>query len=237
MAVTIKAEIQSLSPTAMVEVFELNLSNTPAKGVYYFHAGTNELTQPIIWQGKQYDPWPIEASGFDIVTQGTLPRPKVRIANVGGLVSAEVQANNDLVGAKLIRRRTFARFLDAGNFAAGNPTANPNEYLPDEMWFIEQKKSETRLVVEFELSSVFDLMGVQLPARQVVKNGCQWAYRGPECGYTGPYFDKDNKPTTSKAEDVCAKNFPACKIRQEYFSERILPFGGFPGARRYGNYS
>lgn len=233
----IHAEIQSLAPSALIEVFELNLKNTPSKNVYYFHAGTNKLEQPIVWQGVTYDPWPVEASGFDIVTQGTLPRPTIKIANVGGLVSAEVQANNDLVGATVIRRRTFARFLDAVNFPEGNKYANVNEKLPDESWFIEQKKTESRLQVEFELSSVFDLMGVQLPFRQVVKNGCQWQYRSTECGYTGPYMDKNNKLVTSKLEDQCAKNFPACKARQEYFSEQILPFGGFPGARRYGSYS
>lgn len=234
---TIKAEIQSLSPSALIEVFELNMSNTPAKGVHYFHAGTNELSQPIVWQGKVYESWPIEASGFDIVTQGTLPRPKIRIANVGGLVTAEVRANNDLVGCKIIRRRTFAKYLDAVNFPGGNPSANQGEYLPDEMWFVEQKKNETRLVVEFELSSVFDLMGVQLPARQVIKNSCQWQYRSAECGYTGPYFDKDDKPTSTRLEDSCGKRLSSCKARQAHFSEQILPFGGFPGARRYGSYS
>ncbi len=85
---------------------------------------------------------------------------------------------------------TLARFLDAVNFKDGNPTADPNQHFPDEMWFIEQKTLETHQVVEFELSSVFDLMGVQLPYRQIIKNTCPWKYRGPECGYTGPYFDK-----------------------------------------------
>lgn len=95
---------------------------------------------------------------------------------------------------------TLARFLDAANFKDGNPTADPNQHFPDEMWFVEQKTLETHEVVEFELSSVFDLMGVQLPYRQIIKNTCPWKYRGPECGYTGPYFDK----TTSK---------PPCQAR------------------------
>ncbi|MGC6595315.1 phage minor tail protein L, partial [Escherichia coli] len=77
-----------------------------------------------------------------------------------------VQANDDLVGCRIIRKMTLARFLDEANFKDGNPTADPNQHFPDEMWFIEQKTLETHEVVEFELSSVFDLMGVQLPYRQ-----------------------------------------------------------------------
>lgn len=115
--------------------------------------------QPVVWQGVTYEPWPIKASGFDKTGQGTLPRPKIQVSNFAGTVSAEVQANDDLVGCRIIRKMTLARFLDAVNFKDGNPTADPNQHFPDEMWFIEQKTLETHQVVEFELSSVFDLMG------------------------------------------------------------------------------
>lgn len=165
----IKADIQSLSPSALIELFELDMSNTTSGGKLFFHAGTNELMEPVVWQGVSYEPWPIKASGFDKTGQGTLPRPKIQVSNFAGTVSAEVQANDDLVGCRIIRKMTLARFLDAANFKDGNPTADPNQHFPDEMWFIEQKTLETHEVVEFELSSVFDLMGVQLPYRQIIK--------------------------------------------------------------------
>ncbi|HDC2525954.1 TPA: phage minor tail protein L, partial [Salmonella enterica] len=135
---------------------------------------TNKLNEPVVWQGVTYEPWPVKASGFDKTGQGKLPRPKIQISNFEGAVSAEVQANDDLVGCKVTRRQTLARFLDAVNFKDGNPTADPNQHFPDEMWFVEQKTLETHEVVEFELSSVFDLMGVQLPNRQIIKNTCPW---------------------------------------------------------------
>ncbi|WP_016683827.1 phage minor tail protein L, partial [Yersinia pestis] len=158
----IKADIQSLSPSALIELFELDMSNTTSGGKLFFHAGTNELMEPVVWQGVSYEPWPIKASGFDKTGQGTLPRPKIQVSNFAGTVSAEVQANDYLVGCRIIRKMTLARFLDAANFKDGNPTADPNQHFPDEMWFVEQKTLETHEVVEFELSSVFDLMGVQL---------------------------------------------------------------------------
>ncbi|EJH4505442.1 phage minor tail protein L [Cronobacter malonaticus] len=229
----IKADIQSLSPSALIELFVLDMSNTTSGGKRYFHAGTNELSQPIIWQGISYEPWPIVASGFDKSGQGTLPRPKIQVSNFGGTVSAEVQANDDLVGCKITRKLTLARFLDAANFEDGNPTADPNQHFPDEMWFIEQKTLETHQVVEFELSSVFDLMGVQLPYRQIIKNTCPWKYRGAECGYTGPYFDKNNRQTMLSAADYCTKRYDSCKARKNFFANGVIHFGGFIGATRY----
>ncbi len=238
MATPIRAEIQSLSPSAMIELFVLDMTGTYSGGFLYFHAGTNGLNQPITWQGRQYDPWPISAKGFDMTTQGTLPQPQITIANIGGVLSGEVQANDDLVGCKITRKRTLAKYLDAVNFPGGtNPDADPNQYLPDEMWYVEQKTSETRHTIEFKLSSVFDLMGIQLPYRQVIQNSCPWKYRGSECGYTGPYFDRFDQPTSNSNDDACAKLLSSCKVRQRYFSSQILPFGGFPGATRYAKYS
>lgn len=233
----IAAELQSLSPSAMMELFVLDMTNTTSGGYLYFHAGTNQLSQPVIWQGQVYASWPIQAKGFDITTQGSLPRPKLTVANVGGLISGEVMANDDLVGCKLTRKRTLVMYLDAANFVGGNPNADPNQQLPDELWFIEQKMSETRHVIEFELSSVFDLMGIQLPYRQVIQNSCPWKYRGAECGYTGPYYDRFDQPTTSLSADACGKLLSSCKARQAYFSGNILTFGGYPGATRYAKYS
>lgn len=238
MVTPIRAEIQSLSPSAMIELFVLDMTGTYSGGFLYFHAGTNGLNQPITWQGRQYDPWPISAKGFDMTTQGTLPQPQITIANIGGVLSGEVQANDDLVGCKITRKRTLAKYLDAVNFPGGtNPDADPNQYLPDEMWYVEQKTSETRHTIEFKLSSVFDLMGIQLPYRQVIQNSCPWKYRGSECGYTGPYFDRFDQPTSNSNDDACAKLLSSCKVRQQYFSSQILPFGGFPGATRYAKYS
>ncbi|CAQ86509.1 MULTISPECIES: phage minor tail protein L [Photorhabdus] len=229
---TITSGIQALSPSALIELFELDLSVTKSGGKLLFHAGTNELSEPIIWQGKTYNPWPIAASGFDKNGQGKLPRPKMQISNFDGIISAEIQANEDLIGCKIIRKLTLARFLDATNFKDGNPMADPNQHFADEIWFIDQKTFEDRDIVEFELASAFDLMGVQLPNRQIIKNSCQWQYRSAECGYTGPYFDKDDNLTTTPSADFCTKRLSSCRARRNYFADGIIAFGGFPGANR-----
>lgn len=228
---SITADIQSLSPSAEIELFVLDTTIFVGGTISYFHAGTNALNQPIVWQGQLYSPLPIEASGFDITTKGTLPRPKIRVANVNGLFSAAAMENEDLVGCKVTRKRTMSKYLDAVNFPGGvNPTADPNQQFPDDIWYVEQKTSENKYVIEWELASVFDLQGVMLPHRQVIQDSCPWKYRGTECGYTGTnYFDLLDQPTTL-ANDFCAKHLSSCKVR---FLNQVLPFGGFPGAIRY----
>lgn len=225
------SELQSLSPSAIIELFVLDMSNTTSGGLLYFHAGTNGLNQPVIWQGQVYTPWPIEAKGFDLSTQGTLPRPKLTVANTGGMFSAEVDANSDLLDCKVIRKRTFRRFLDAANFPGGNPEADPDQHGEDEIWFIDQKTGENRYYIEFELASVFDLMGIQLPYRQVLKSACSWQYRGPECNWSGGFFDRFDLPS-NQANDSCSKSLNGCRVR---FQNNPMNFGGFPGATKYEN--
>lgn len=229
---TIQIEIQSLSPTAVIELFILDSSNLAGGALMHFHAGTNGLHLPIVWDGIVYVPLPIEASGFDKLTSGTLPRPKVRIANIDGLLSAAVQQSDDLIGATLTRKRTFQKFLDAENFPGGiNPDANTNQSFSDDIWFVDRKVSENRYVIEWELASAFDLQGVLLPYRQVIQNSCWWKYRtGVECGYAGAPYDLNDLPCLP-AQDRCSKRLSSCRVR---FGDAILPFGGFPGAVRHG---
>lgn len=228
----IKEEIQSLSPSAIVELFVLDATNLDGGEISYFHAGTNKLCAPVWWQGNEYTPMPVEGEGFDLTAKGDLPKPKIRIANVNGLFSAAVRESDDLINCRVIRKRTFAKYLDAKNFPSGtNPDADPNQHLPDQVWFIDRKVTENKYMIEWELASAFDVQGVQLPFRQVIQNSCSWKYRGPECGYTQPYyFTKDDVWTTDPNEDFCAKRLSSCQCRHQ--NGITVPFGGFPGAFR-----
>jgi lambda family phage minor tail protein L len=229
---SITVEIQSLAPSALMEFFILDTSNLVGGGIARFHAGTNELQTSVWWQGYEYLPLPVEAEGFDVNTKGAAPRPRIRVANIDGLFSAEVRQNDDLIGCKVIRKRTFAKYLDARNFKSGtNPSADPNQYLADDIWFVDRKVSENKYLIEWELASAFDVQGVMLPFRQVVQNSCPWRYRGPECGYVGGYVDKNDVVTSDSSKDYCAKHLSSCRVR---FGSNYLPFGGFPGAQRNG---
>ncbi len=225
-------ELASLAHDAEVELYELDC--TPVGGdVVYFHNGTNALNANVVWQSRVYVRFPIEASGFGQTGTGPMPRPKLRVSNVGGLVGVLVRQFRGLKGARLTRRRTLAKYLDAVNFPGGvNPSADPNTHYPDDVWVLDRMTQRDRTVVAYDLASPLDVAGVMLPRRQVIANGCWWladgGYRGPNCGYTGPPVAKaDDTPTTVLAEDVCGGRLSSCRLRQWPGGE--LPFGGFPG--------
>lgn len=228
----ITTRIHLLEPGAVIELFELDLSRFAQQAVR-FHAGTNAVGSDIVWRGHCYQRFPVKGSGFEIKSQGTLPRPKLAVANVTGIISSLCKRYNDLIGSRVTRRRTLARYLDAGNFPEGNPFADPNEAFPEDIFSINQKTLETKDVVEFELAVVWDVEGVKLPRRQVIQNLCPWRYRGEGCGYVGPAVATDNdKPISPHAlpaereNDRCGKRLASCKLR---FPNGALPFGGFPG--------
>ena len=231
------SELQASAPSASIELFELQL-NTAIQGtntLYRFHAGTN-LTGSngdVVWAGAIYNKFPIEADGFEYSGNGQLPRPKIRVSNILGTITAII-LTTPLEGAKVTRIRTMARYLDAVNFAGGvNPygTPDPAAEWPREIYFIDRKSSETRDVVEFELAAAFDLQGVRAPKRQCISNICQWVYRSAECSYSGTSYFTENDVATTLANDVCGKKLSSCKAR--FGATAQLPFGSFPGVGTY----
>ena len=193
----VERELHSLEPSAIIELFELHLT-AAVNGVnlvYYFHAGTNELSQNIVFNGVTYSAVPIEVDGFKVTTKGTLPRPRMKIANANNAITALLNTYNPLQ-AEVRRIRTCKKFLDAVNFSSGsNPTADPTATFGSgyESWYIDRVASENPELVEFELVGKLDLTNLRLPARQVVEH-CPWIYKGNQCKYKpGKMFNLQNQ--------------------------------------------
>ena len=176
------SDIQKVNPSAIIELFTLTLDNAlhGATTVYRFHAGTNlDANGKIVWDGNEYLRFPVQATGF-AYQRGQLPRPTLSVSNMGSpsisailLTVNQTTAGNDLTGAKVVRIRTMARFLDAANFSgATNPfgTPDPNAEFPQEIYYIDRKKAENREVVSWELAAVFDLAGIRSPKRQCTRS-------------------------------------------------------------------
>ena len=229
------SDLQAIAPSAVIELFQLEINATQhgVNETYYFHAGVNaDDSGDIVWDGQEYIRYPIEAIDFAYNGTGQLPRPKMRVSNIFGTITAILLSLPDgLLGAKVTRIRTLARYIDAVNFPGGvNPlgTPDPTAEFPREIYYVDRKSTETRDVVEFELAAVFDLAGIRAPKRQCIANICQWVYRSAECSYTGSnYFDENDNPVGSLAADVCGKRLSSCKKRFGQFG--ILPFGSYPG--------
>ena len=174
--------LQSTSPGSVIELFSIQLKTAlhGANTLYRFHNGANlNANGEVVWAGNSYLRFPIDCSGFEFGSTGTLPRPKISISNIFGTITTimqdvnETTVGNDLNGATFTRIRTLARYLDAANFTGGtNPfgTPDPTAEFPQEIYFLDRKVTETRDIVTWEAQSALDLINVKLPQRIATKD-------------------------------------------------------------------
>ena len=190
-----------------------------------------EVKRDIIWQGQAYSPVAIKSDGLELRGDGKASMPNLAIANtlngINGAMSALCLQLSDFAGAKLTVITTLAKYLDAANFASGNPQAR-NEYKK-QVWFVEQKTAENASQVTFELSNPVDFEGMKIPCREIT-NYCHWAvcgrYRQDPCLYSGAaMFTKDGKPTGNQSLDYCGGTIESCRLR-----DNTSRFGGFPSS-------
>jgi lambda family phage minor tail protein L len=236
-------DIQVLEPGSEVLLFELDGSDygadvlrfhghaIPYTAAELFAAGVDADQLPakaIWWQGEEYGAWPMQIDGIQANGDGTAVRPSLSVGNVNGRITALCLAFDDLLQFKLTMRHTLVRYIDAQNFPGGNTEADPTQESI-EVWYVDQKTNEDGETVSWELASPGDVGGESI-GRQMTTL-CHWCltggYRGPNCGYTGPYFDKDGNPTTNPELDECNGLLTTgCEPRWGAGNE--LPFGGFP---------
>ena len=251
------ADLQSQSQrSGLVTVFEVILPESdiggPGVDKLYFHDGANG-TSDVTWYslndednfgsqtashyGQQtYQAFPVESEGWEIRGTGSLPRPTVRFANINQYWSANLSNFDDLVGAKVIRRRTLEKYLGT------NP---PVEFNRD-VYFIERKAAETPLMVEFELTSAFDTQGVKLPRRAIIAARCPWKYKDTAQGgcdwpvdnkYTITtegtatehtlYFDKDDNQITSSQYTVWGSQDNTVKRKANLYETKSYSVGDY----------
>jgi len=171
------SELQAIAPGAVIELFTLSLNSTlhGNSTIYRFHNGANlNANGEVVWAGNSYLRFPIECTGFEFGSTGTLPRPTITISNIFGTITTILQhvntttVGNDLNGATLTRIRTLAKFLDAVNFTGStNPfgTPDPTAEFPQEIYILDRKVTENRSVVIWEAQSALDVVNVKLPKR------------------------------------------------------------------------
>ncbi len=244
---SLNSDYQKLEPGNEVRLFSVDGTAFGTGDVLRFHsynvphteaeivtAGGDESKLPaksIWWQGQEYKAWPCQIEGVEASTSGSSAQPKLSVANLDGSVTALCLAYDDLLQAKVTIHDTLAQYLDARNFAGGNPAADATQEKL-QVWYIDAKTSETNEVVEFALSSPMDLQGLMIPTRQL-HSLCTWCIRnkyrtGDGCDYAGSrYFDKNNNPVSDPSLDECNGTLSACKLR--FGENNELSFGGFPG--------
>ncbi len=206
-----------LESSAIINLFEIDVSDIAIQELLYknknlipinadkifrFHNNPKIIDSSIWYNDVEYIGAPIKIDGFESSSKGTLPSPKMSITakeesiHSFHLLKQYIRALDSMIGAKVTRTRTFAKYLDSKNFYSTGTTPlnpdviipkgldpDPNAHFPLEIYYIERKSSENKLFIEFELSSALALEEVKLPARIVTSNACTWTYRGEGCCY------------------------------------------------------
>jgi len=190
----VASSLLDLQPTAVLELFRIFPDRINKPTLFLgFHGGA-VYEKSIVWQGIEYLPLAIETEGFDILGDGTLARPKIRVANQNNIITNFLQNYKDFKNAKIVRKRVSVKFIDDANFEGGNPfgSADPKAELTDETWLMGRKTQESKIFAEFELTSPLDLENFSVNNRNVVSKFCYWQYRGEGCRYAGIPIEKAN---------------------------------------------
>ncbi|WP_080086086.1 phage minor tail protein L [Salmonella enterica] len=197
-------ESAKLAQSARITLWEIDLTQSGGDR-YFFCNEANEKGEAVTWQGRKYDVYPVDGCGFEMNGKGAAARPSLKVSNLYGMVTGMVEDLHSLVGATVIRRIVYARFLDAVNFQNGNQEADPEQESVSR-WVIEQCSDLTAVSATF-----------------VLANTCTWIYRSDECGYTGPAVaDEFDNPTADPAKDACSRCARGCALRNNTGN-----FGGF----------
>lgn len=176
-----------LEPTAIIELFLLYFNTVDKPDAFIAFHGGSVYNQGIVWQGVEYLPIPVETDGFEVNANGQLARPKMRISNKDYFATDLLINNDDLQFAKVIRKRTFVKYLDDVNFDGGNPwgEADASAELSNDTFVIGQKTAENKVFIELELTSPLDLENFEVNNRLIMSRYCSWHYRGNGCNYNG----------------------------------------------------
>ena len=183
----IASSLLDMQPTAIVELFLLYFNTVDKPQSFIAFHGGSVYNKGVVWQGIEYIPIPVETEGFEITGNGQLPRPKIRISNKDYFATDLLLNNEDLQFAKIIRKRTFVKYLDDVNFDGGNPwgQADASAEISNDTFVIGQKTAENKVYIELELTSPLDLENFEINNRLIMSRYCSWHYRGKGCNYDG----------------------------------------------------
>ena len=178
-------EVQSLEQeSSFVTLYELALDEDGSSRAYFTRSVEGDLSTIQMYdydtntQLNTYTAIPLQAEGFEHKSTGTNSRPVITFANILSTFGDALGSltPDDLIGKKLYRRRTLAKYLKGGASDPGSGST-PIEF-PRQIYIIDRIEQENAIEISFELTTPFDVEGLVLPYRVIGNNVCSWVYQG-----------------------------------------------------------
>jgi len=191
---SIGADLQQLNSgqSPYIELFEIQVNDTDYIYItnYIEGFGSSPEAQFNTLQFRDYDspstvreyfPVPAQFDGIEHKSEGQFPQPSFTVANIlrtsSGNDSLQALLGSvsyeDLLGRKVIRRRTLKKYL-----FGESEDSNPPVELPRDVYYLDRIENETPQFVTFTTVLPIDFTGVFLPRRNIIGNRCPWKYQG-----------------------------------------------------------
>lgn len=175
----------------------------------YDYDGASDLfltnyNENVTFDSREYARFPIEHEYISENTQGQIDSVKLTLGNVSRLIQAHLE-NYDFRGVKVEIKQVFRDLLD-----------DPDAFIKH-VYYVDSYMADQQSV-EFTLTSKFDVLEVELPARKFSRNTCGWKFKSTECGYID-------------GETECNKTLARCRELEN--SPRIGAFPSVPSSAIY----
>ncbi len=159
------------------EGFEINSQGTSPTPKLTISVADESIKQLAMLKEKIYQLG--DLTGVKVTRIRTFAKYLDRINFVNNTQDEEIFGSSGYSGAS--GYEGVVQTYDAGNLMEFDP--DPYAELPRDIYFIDRKSSEGKNFIQYELTSSFDVDGIKIPGRLVVKNRCTFFYRGEGCMY------------------------------------------------------
>ena len=126
-----------------------------------------EYDHDIVFAGLTYTTFPISHEFISENTQGEIASVKVQLSNVSRLIQAYLE-DYDFRGKKVTIKRVWRDQL------------GDSDAYTEDVYYIDNYTADQK-DVGFTLSSKFDVLDLELPARKYSRNYCAWKFKSSEC--------------------------------------------------------
>ena len=167
--VSIIEELNTLTPDAIVELFEFDTTpiiETPtgSDSAYYTNSNVGDLSG-ILWDTNLYTPFPFTFSNVKSVGDGSaLERPTLSVSNINKVFFAMFLSLGDLSGVRVVRTVTCYKFTDNGS----EPSIL--SYFSKQEYSVVRKVKQDKFSIDYELASALDTPNLKLPRRQILSS-------------------------------------------------------------------